>query len=415
MIKKNIRRKDKKGIVLKDGESQRKNGTYDYRYMTKDGKRHAIYAKSLNELREKENQLILDSDAGLKPSDKRKTINDIYHLFVELKKGVKDNTMRNYCYMYERFVEPDFGNMRLCDLKKTDVRRFYNRLADERLLKIRSIENIHTVLYQVFELAVEEGYLKTNLSTNCIGDLKKSHNYEQPKKFALTMDEQLLFEQFLENSRQYNHWQPIFIVMLYTGMRVGEVTGLRWSDIDFEKNEINVNHTLVYYSHEKNGCGFSVNSPKTPNSYRSIPMVKKVRDALLKQKENMDILESRGVNLNKVIDGYTNFVFINRNGNLQNPTLLNKTLFRIMRDCNDEVLEKSFDENGDITLLPRFSCHNLRHTFATRLIEKGTNLKVAQDVLGHTDIRTTMNIYVDATNDLKNREMQKFETLMDFE
>lgn len=229
------------------------------------------------------------------------------------------------------------------------------------------------------------------------------------------MDEQLLFEQFLENSRQYNHWQPIFIVMLYTGMRVGEVTGLRWSDIDFEKNEINVNHTLVYYSHEKNGCGFSVNSPKTPNSYRSIPMVKKVRDALLKQKEYMDVLESRGVNLNKVIDGYTNFVFINRNGNLQNPTLLNKTLFRIMRDCNDEVLEKSFDENGDITLLPRFSCHNLRHTFATRLIEKGTNLKVAQDVLGHTDIRTTMNIYVDATNDLKNREMQKFETLMDFE
>ena len=104
MIKKNIRRKDKKGIVLKDGESQRKNGTYDYRYMTKDGKRHAIYAKSLNELREKENQLIIDSDAGLKPSDKRKTINDIYHLFVELKKGVKDNTMRNYCYMYERFV-----------------------------------------------------------------------------------------------------------------------------------------------------------------------------------------------------------------------------------------------------------------------------------------------------------------------
>lgn len=186
---------------------------------------------------------------------------------------------------------------------------------------------------------------------------------------------------------------------------------LRWSDIDFEKNEINVNHTLVYYSHEKNGCGFSVNSPKTPNSYRSIPMAIKVRDALLKQKEYMDVLESRGVNLNKVIDGYTNFVFINRNGNLQNPTLLNKTLFRIMRDCNDEVLEKSCDENGDITLLPRFSCHNLRHTFVTRLIEKGTNLKVAQDVLGHTDIRTTMSIYVDATSDLKNREMQKFETL----
>ena len=305
--------------------------------------------------------------------------------------------------------------MRVCDLKKSDVRRFYNYLADERNIKVRSIENIHTVLYQVLELAVEEGYLRTNVSANCVGDLKKSHNHEQTKKFALTMDEQLLFEHFLENSQQYNHWQPIFIVMLYTGMRVGEVTGLRWNDIDFDNNVINVNHTLVYYKHKVDGCHFGVNTPKTPNSYRSIPMVKKVRDALKKQREYMDALEDSGVSLNKVIDGYTNFVFINRFGNVQNQAVLNKALYRIMRDCNDDILEKSFNSKGEVTLLPRFSCHNLRHTFATRLIEKGTNLKVTQDVLGHTDVRTTMNIYVDATNDLKKQEMKKFETLMDFE
>lgn len=409
------RRKDNKGVVLKDGECQRKNGTYDYRYVTRDGKRHSIYAKTLKELREKEKQLVIDTDAGLKTTNKRKTLNDIYRLYVELKKGVKDNTMRNYCYMYERFVAPDFGKMRVCDLKKSDVRRFYNYLADERNIKVRSIENIHTVLYQVLELAVEEGYLRTNVSANCVGDLKKSHNHEQTKKFALTMDEQLLFEHFLENSQQYNHWQPIFIVMLYTGMRVGEVTGLRWNDIDFDNNVINVNHTLVYYKHKVDGCHFGVNTPKTPNSYRSIPMVKKVRDALKKQREYMDALEDSGVSLNKVIDGYTNFVFINRFGNVQNQAVLNKALYRIMRDCNDDILEKSFNSKGEVTLLPRFSCHNLRHTFATRLIEKGTNLKVTQDVLGHTDVRTTMNIYVDATNDLKKQEMKKFETLMDFE
>ena len=312
------RRKDNKGVVLKDGESQRKNGTYDYRYVTRDGKRHSIYAKTLKELREKENQLIIDTDAGLKTINKRKTVNDIYRLYVELKKGVKDNTMRNYCYMYERFVAPDFGEMKVCDLKKSDVRRFYNYLADEKNIKVRSIENIHTVLYQVLELAVEEGYLRTNVSANCVGELKKSHNHEQTKKFALTMDEQLLFEHFLENSKQYNHWQPIFIVMLYTGMRVGEVTGLRWNDIDFDNNVINVNHTLVYYKHKVDGCHFGVNTPKTPNSYRSIPMVKKVRDALKKQREYMDALEDSGVSLNKVIDGYTNFVFINRLGNVQN-------------------------------------------------------------------------------------------------
>lgn len=83
------RRKDNKGVVLKDGECQRKNGTYDYRYVTRDGKRHAIYAKTLKELREKEKQLVIDTDAGLKTTNKRKTVNDIYHLYVELKKRGK--------------------------------------------------------------------------------------------------------------------------------------------------------------------------------------------------------------------------------------------------------------------------------------------------------------------------------------
>ena len=307
------RRKDNKGVVLKDGECQRKNGTYDYRYVTRDGKRHAIYAKTLKELREKEKQLVIDTDAGLKTTNKRKTVNDIYHLYVELKKGVKDNTMRNYCYMYERFVAPDFGKMRVCDLKKSDVRRFYNYLADERNIKVRSIENIHTVLYQVLELAVEEGYLRTNVSANCVGDLKKSHNHEQTKKFALTMDEQLLFEHFLENSQQYNHWQPIFIVMLYTGMRVGEVTGLRWNDIDFDNNVINVNHTLVYYDHRtsegKKGCYFNVNTPKTEAGNRQVPMLDFVREAFVMEKQRQELL---GVHCEATVDGYTDFLSLRK-------------------------------------------------------------------------------------------------------
>lgn len=108
------------------------------------------------------------------------------------------------------------------------------------------------------------------------------------------------------------------------------------------------------------------------------------------------------------IDGYTNFVFVNRFGNVHNQGTLNKAIRRITRDCNEEIIAKS---NGkeNVTLLPRFSCHSLRHTFATRLCESGVNIKVIQDVLGHADFNTTMNVYTEDTKDLKQREFQEFD------
>lgn len=406
------RRKDNKGVVLKEGESQRANGSYDYRYIGSDGRRHAIYAPTLKELREKKKQIIIDEADDIHVDSKRMTINDMYKVYVELKRGVKDNTLQNYCYMYDRFVAPDFGNTRLSNLKKSDVQRFYNHLVDDLCLKIRSVENVHIVLYQVLQKAVDDGYLRTNVASNCIKDLKSSHNYQKEKKMSLTLQQQKLFERYIEAHPQYSHWYPIFIVMLYTGMRVGEVTGLRWCDIDFKHNVIHVTHTLVYYPHGVNGCSFGINTPKTVNSYRTIPMTNKVREALSRQKKLMKLLESRGVSLDKEIDGYTNFVFINRFGNVQNQTVLNKALRRIMRDCNDEILEKSNGNVEDLVLLPRFSCHTLRHTFATRLCEKSRNLKAIQSIMGHSDIRTTMDIYADATNELKQKEMKAFENLM---
>lgn len=100
---------------------------------------------------------------------------------------------------------------------------------------------------------------------------------------------------------------------------------------------------------------------------------------------------------------------MNRFGEVQHQGTLNKALKRIMRDCNDKVLlENDLDKKP--TLLPDFSCHILRHTFATRLCESGVNLKVIQDILGHVDISTTMNIYVDAMDEMKQKEIAKYIT-----
>ena len=190
--------------------------------------------------------------------------------------------------------------------------------------------------------------------------------------------------------------------MLGTGLRVGEATGLRWCDVDLDKGMLDVNHTLVYYCHrnevEKNGCYFNVNTPKTETSTRQVPMMDFVKEAFLKEKEYR---EAVGVECKATVDGYTDFIFVNRFGNVQHQGTLNKAIRRIIRDCNDEVLMKGED---DPVLLPHFSCHTLRHTFTTRMCEAGVNVKVIQDTLGHADIATTLNIYADVTKELKQTE-----------
>lgn len=389
------RRLDSKRKVLRKGESQRADGTYDYRWTSRNGKRHSIYAKTLEELRRKEEQVMRDKSDGIKVEAQNVTINDVFDLWCDLKRGLKDNTFQNYKYMYTQFVQPDFGKSRIARLKKSDVKRFYNMLADERSLKVATIDNIHTVLHQVLDMAVDDNYIRHNPSSNVLKELKQSHNFDTEKRKALTVEEQKLFLTFLKNSRQYNHWYPIFALMLGSGLRVGEATGLRWCDVDLEAKEIDVNHTLVYYNHAQNGCYFGVNTPKTKAGNRTVPMLDLVRDALLQEKERQTFNE---LECKVTVDAYTDFIFINRFGNVQHQGTLNKALRRIIRDCNDEVLAK--DENATV-LLPRFSCHNLRHTFTTRLIEAGVNPKVVQDTLGHKDISTTLGIYASVTNDFK--------------
>ena len=399
------RRKDNKNRVLKEGEYQRANGTYEYKWRDRRGKRHSIYSKTLEELRNKEIDVLRDVLDGIRADKNELTVNDLYNLWVQLKKGLKDNTFQNYKYMYTQFVEPDLGRMKIVDLKRTDVRGFYNKLSDERHLKTSTIDSVHTVLHQVLELGVEDDYLRYNPSDNALKELKRAHNNNSKKRKALTIHEQKVFEKFLEKQGQYNRWYPIFTVMLWTGLRVGEITGLRWCDIDLEEETINVNHTLVYYDKGKvEGCTFAINTPKTEAGKRIIPMLPKVKEAFLLEREYQ---KECGIKCNAVVDGYTDFIFINRFGGVQHQGTLNKALRRIIRDCNYEILDMQKEE--EVTTLPRFSNHSLRHTFTTRMCEAGVNIKAMQDILGHADAQTTMDIYAEATKDLKQSELINFE------
>lgn len=395
----NNKRKDNKNRILKDGEYQRPNGTYEYRWRDKRQKRHVIYAKNLIVLREKQKQILKDFLNGLNVNNKI-TVDDLYIKWKSLKRGLKDNTFKNYQYLYEYFVSDQLGAILISNLKKSDIRSFYNYLAEERHVKVSTIDSIHTVLHQVLQIALDDEYITNNPSDNALKELKQSRTEGKKTNKALTLNEQLLFEKFLETSSRYKGWYPVFITMLWTGLRVGEITGLRWEDIDFENDTINVNHTLVYYdTRTQNGVTFAINTPKTKAGERIVPLLPRVKEALLMEKERQTELD---IICKSKIDGYTNFIFLNRFGNVFHQGTLNKALKRIVRDCNFAVLDGIIKSE---VMLPNFSNHTLRHTFTTRMVETGTNMKAMQEILGHSDISTTMNIYAEATKELKEKEM----------
>lgn len=362
------KRKDKDRIVLKKGESQRPNGTYDYRWTGRDGKRHVVYAKTLEELRAKEAEIEKDKHDGIKAEARYVTINDLFELWCQLKRGLKDNTFQNYKYMYNMFVRPNLGKARVSTVKKTDVKRFYNMLADERGLQASTIDSVHTVLHQVLDMAVDDAYLRVNPSNNVLKELKQSHAFKTEKRRGLTMPEQELLLDYLQRNHTYSHWYPIIAVMVGTGLRVGEVTGLRWCDIDLDEGTIDVNHTLVYYDHRnsegKKGCYFNINTPKTKAGVRQVPMLDFVKEAFIQER---DYQRANDIQCSVTIDGYTDFIFVNRFGNTQHQGTLNKAIRRIIRDCNDEVLLK---EEDDPVLLPHFSCHSLRHPYVKPTTKK---------------------------------------------
>lgn len=401
-----ISRKDPKGRKLKDGESYRSSDErYQYRYSLGNGKRHIIYAKTLEELRRKEEEVKDNQRNNVKTNVSKVTLNDIFELYMSGKTELKASTRTNYNYMYNNYVRDELGVRKIVSIKYSDIKKFYNSLINDRGFKPNSMEIINTIIHPVFTLAVRDGYIRMNPSDGAMAEIKKSHNWEKPKRHALTVTEQQAFIDFVAKSKTYNHWLPLLTVFLGTGCRVGEIVGLRWCDCDFEQGSISINHNLVYRQADDGKCAFHVTTPKTSAGIRTVPMLKDVRKALLQEKKKQ---MAEGFN-DTEIDGYTGFIFTNKVGYIHNPQTINRAIKRIVRDHNNEEKEIAKQEKREPMLIRDFSVHSLRHTFCTRFCENETNLKVIQEIMGHSDISTTMNIYAEATNDKKQEAFSQLE------
>lgn len=396
------KRKDTRGRVLKENESERKQGGYQYRWR-EHGQRYTVYAPTLEELRKKEDEIFMNMHDSIRHDSKTITLNDAFNTWSKVKKGLKDNTLQGYITRYNRYVKNDIGMRHLSDLHKSDIMAFYIHLVEEEHLKVSTITTIQAVLHPVLELALEDGYIRKNPADNALKELNKSTEQgKSEQKIALTIDQEKAFLDFLKGNTLYHHWYPLFVTMLKTGLRVGEIISLTWDDIDFEKSELTVNKTLVQYRNASGKYVYSIHTPKTKLSKRVVPILPVVKEALLQEKEHQTAL---GLTCQSVIDDVSNFVFLNRCGRAHDSKMLNIALTRIVKKINEQYASDMKDGVAS-KMLPHISCHILRHTFATRCAEAHMPVEVLQRILGHSNIKTTMEVYVDVQKDYRDAEFR---------
>lgn len=388
------RRKDNKGRVLQKGESQRKDGRYVYQYSDIYGKRKSIYANALSDLRKREKQINRDLDDNIDTVGAEITLNEQFDRYMSLKLSLANSTRENYLGLWKARVEKSYiANKKLCDIKKSDVLRFYNSLLEDGL-KYTTIKTFNDLISPCLDLAVDDDIIRKNPCIGCLDGFNK----DAKERISLTSQEQDIFLEFIRQSKVYSAHYPLIMFMIGTAVRCGEAIGLTWDDVDFENKEVNINHQLIY---KKSGgtYGFYADNPKTDSGVRIIPMTTDVYKALIEQRQNQ---LSKGWRTNLEIDGYSNFVFSTKNRNPVMPSAVNNLLLNIVKKHND-ICEGN--------KLPHISAHNLRHTGCTRMAEAGIDPKVLQYIMGHSNISVTMDVYNHVSSERNRKEMDKLKKI----
>lgn len=400
-------RKDSKGRVLRPGETERKKeNRYVYTYLDPMKRRRYIYAKDLMKLREREKQLLKDQLDGLDTYVAgNATLNMVFERYISLKSDLRESTYSNYVYMYDRFVRNTYGKKKIKEIAYSDIVFFYEQyLIKECELQVNTVESIHTVLFSAFKLAVRDNIIRNNPCEGALTSIKRKNGRKKSRR-ALTVEQQRAFIDYVRNNPVFCKWETILTVLFGTGARIGEIIGIRWEDLNFEKREISINHSVSYISKVSDNykSSFSVNLPKTEAGIRIIPMMEPVYDVLWD--EYMEQENSGFSDLE--VDGMSGFVFTNCNNNLYNPTSINRAIKRIYEAYNAEEILNAKREKREPVIIPHFTCHHIRHTFCTRLCERESNVKAIQRIMGHKDVQTTLDIYADVSETVKHEAIDR--------
>ena len=363
-----------KGKELGEGIYQQANGTYCARFIDRFGKRKSKRSKKLQEVR----QWLADATYINEHSDIEQATNMMVDAWFEYwidvkKKTVRPNTVRNYTERYNKNIQKVIGRKILTEVKPIHCQKIFTDMAEEGY-KTSTIYQTRIALFNMLEFAKENEVI---LSNPCKKSVKSDMGKPSQKKEALTIDIQKKFIEYAKGQSYENQFRFI----LQTGLRTGELVGLKWEDIDFSKKAIRIQRSMEYrYSVGE----WRIGEPKSKAGYRTIPLTDETIRILTEQKE-------KNKNIKKIQEEWYEFIFLSRKGEPVKNSAYDTALFKI---C-------------DKAKINRFSMHVLRHTFATRCIEGGMMPKTLQKILGHSNIGITMNLYVHITEDEKQKEIDK--------
>lgn len=363
------KRKDRNGRVLKTGENQRKNGTYDYRYTDSHGKVRCIYAKTLEDLRKKEAAIQRDLADGIDYAAGEISVADLVDRYMSLKRDIGHNTKRAYGTVINRIKESEFGQMKVRNVKLSDAKRFYIDLHDTGS-KRNTISIYHSVLRPTFEMAVDDDMIRKNPFKFKVADIIPD---DAVKRTALTKQQQENYLRFIQENGQDNYYDDI-VILMGTGLRVSELYGLTKKDVDFKKRLIFIDHQLCRTAEKP----YFVKSPKTTSGVRCIPMSDVVYMALKRVVANR-----QPPTVELLVDGYSGFLFLDKAG-MPKVAMHLENYMRGMQKKMERIYGKSF---------PRVTPHVLRHTFCTNMQRAGIDVKSLQYLMGHSNVSVTLDVY----------------------
>ena len=365
------KRKSKKGIILKAGEYQRANGSYEYKYMDCYGKRHSLYAKTLEDLREKEKKAQVDIWDGINVDGSKITVADLVKRYLSQKTGVRHNTEAAYRTITKTIENEPLGCRPINSVKLSDAKAFFIKLQRENGKGYSSLHAIRGVLRPAFQLAVDDDLIRKNpfqfpLSTVVIND--------STKREAITEEQEQIFLDFVKNDKHFSRYYEGIYILFKTGLRISEFVGLTEKDIDFENRLLTIDHQLQ----RKRDGTYLIVATKTNAGTRTLPLTDDVLECFRK------IIEKRPVPKHEpTVDGMKGFLYLDKN---ENPMIALhwEHFFKHIRQKYD----KKHDEP-----LPVITPHVCRHTYCSNMAKSGINPKALQYLMGHSDIGVTLNTY----------------------
>jgi len=366
---------------------QRKDGAWEARATVRrqlngTPERVSLYGKTRKEVATKLTNFLNDYENGTLPNPRALTLGQwLDEWMAQYKKNqLKPTTYVSYSNHINNHIKPFFGTCQLADLHSLHMQKFVNELSSKGL----SPASVYSVI-KVLKCAIKKAYRTDLIQKEVTQGLDLPKGEKAPRK-PFTVEQQ---EAFIEIAKTTQHGN-VFIFGLFTGMRIGELLGLRWQDINIEEKYLRVNMALNYVKDvddPNSRWRRELDKPKTQSSRRDIPLkpaaIKLLRAIKLEQTE---------LRL-KLGTGYedSNAVFATKFG----KTLDRNNMQRIFkRICAQADMEG-------------FSIHNLRHTFASLSHAQGMDIKILQEILGHASITETADTYTHLTIDTKRQAMEK--------